>query len=283
MKVVAGGVRGSWPAAQPECMRFGGETTSILVEGAGGERVLLDMGTGARRLGERLAGQGCRDALVLLTHYHLDHVIGLPSFPLLHDGRCRLTFAAPERAGREVGGVLRRLLEDPYWPLQLDGVKARAAFLTLPGPHAAEPFAHGGLEVRWTAVHHHAGCSAFRIDEPATGHSFLLATDVEWQGSTPDERERLLALAREPGPAGLVFFDGHFTPEEYGGHREWGHSTWRDAVEFALAAGVRGLRITHHAPSHDDGVLAGIDAAARAAWDGAAVAVQGEVLDPGAA
>ena len=84
MKLIVGGCRGTAPVAQPEFMKYGGETTSFLVEGAAGERVLIDAGTGARRLGLRLERETAEGRLlVLFTHYHLDHVSGLPSLGLI--------------------------------------------------------------------------------------------------------------------------------------------------------------------------------------------------------
>jgi ribonuclease BN (tRNA processing enzyme) len=278
MNVILGGIRGSWPIAGRDTARYGGDSTSILVEGAAGERVLLDLGTGVRRLGERLRRARARDVLVLMTHYHLDHVIGLPSLPPLYDAACRIEFASPRCRGRTVNRVLPRLLADPFWPLELHAMQARMRFTSLASDGLARPVRRGGLEIRWTAVHHHAGCTAYRLDEPATGASVVLATDVEWPRSTRPERERLRRLVSHPSPAGALLFDGHFTPAEYPHYVGWGHSTWRDAIDVARAGGAGRLLIIHHAPEHDDRALARIDAAVRGAWRGASVARQGQSL-----
>lgn len=280
MKILLGGIRGSFPAARPSYMRYGGETTSALVRGAGGERVLIDLGTGVSRIGQALKAERACSPLVLITHYHLDHVIGLPAMPQIYDERCRVEFAAPVRDGRTIEQVLPRLLADPFWPLQLHAMDANIVFTTLPADGFAEPRRHGGLEIRWAAVHHAAGCTAYRIDEPATGASMLFATDVEWALSDDAERAALLRLAREPAPAKMLFFDAHFTPEEYPEFRNWGHSTWADAIAVARAAGVSRVRMIHHSPGHDDAAMDRIDAGVRAAFAGASVAVEGSELDP---
>lgn len=280
MKIVLGGIRGSFPLAQPQYMKYGGETTSVLVRGAAGERVLIDLGTGAHRLGAALGAEKACSTLVLITHYHLDHVIGLPSMPLIYDERCRVEFAAPVRDGRTIEQVLPRLLADPFWPLQLHAMDANIVFTTFPDDGFASPRRHGGLEIRWAPVHHPAGCTAYRVDEPSTGASMVFATDVEWALSDDAERAALLRLVREPTPAGILFFDAHFTPQEYPGYRNWGHSTWADALSVARATGARRVQLIHHSQFHDDAALDAIDAAVRAEFPGAGVAVGGSELDP---
>ncbi len=265
--------------AQSDRMRYGGETTSVLIEGRAGERVLLDLGTGARRLAARLEEPAPGGLLVLLTHYHLDHVIGLPSLPQIYREGYRIEFAAPQRQGLGAVDILPRLMAQPFWPLQLQHLDSSLVFSVLPEDGMAEPRRHGGLVIRWTGVHHEGGCTAYRIDEPAGGASLLFATDVEWPLATPAERASLLRLARTPSPVDWLCFDGNFTAEEYPRFREWGHSSWCDAIEVARTAGARRLLVVHHAPAHDDQTLAAIDREVRAAFPAGRLAVEGEEIE----
>jgi ribonuclease BN (tRNA processing enzyme) len=130
-------------------------------------------------------------------------------------------------------------------------------------------------------VHHPAECTAYRLDEPATGASVLVATDVEWSRSTPAERDAFFRLAAEPGPPGLLLFDGHFTAGQYADYVDWGHSTWEEALAVGREARARRLLVVHHSPLHTDRELARIDRAVRAAWPAAAVAAEGAEIDPG--
>ena len=278
MRVVIGGIRGSFPIAQAGFTRYGGETTSVLVEGAAGGRVLLDLGTGARRLGARLRAQGVRDLLVLLTHFHLDHLIGLPSLPLLYDPGGHIEFAAPGRRGRSIRRELSRLLAQPLWPLQLDTMAARVRFRHLPGVVSTRPLRRGGLEIRWAPLRHPSGCAAYRIDEPATGASLVFATDVEWPTASAAERRAFVAWAATPRPPSALFFDGQFTPANYPRFRGWGHSRWTDAVEAADAVGAGRLFVIHHAPDRDDRAMAALERQLRAARPRARAARQGMVI-----
>lgn len=279
MKLIFGGVRGSYPVAQPDFMKYGGETTSLLVEGQGGERLLIDAGTGVRELGERLAAEGGqRRVLLLMTHYHLDHVVGLPSLGLIYDAQWTIRIAAPAHDEYVVETTMSRIMDKPFWPLQVADLQSRIQFVALDGACAREPLRWGGLEIRWCPVHHPGGCTAYRVDEPDTGASLVVATDVEWAASSPEEQELLHGLCAAPRPVGLLLMDAQYTPDEYEAHRGWGHSTWLEAIELARAVGARSLRLIHHDPGKNDPALDRVETEIRGAWSAASLARSHEVI-----
>lgn len=261
MRLIVGGCRGTAPVAQPEFMQFGGETTSFLVEGAAGERILIDAGSGVRLLGQRLAeqGAGAHPLLMLFTHYHLDHVAGLPSLPLIYSPEWSIEMASPRRGGFLVGEVIPRIMHKPFWPLQVEHLASRLLFSTLRGAEARAPRRHGNLEIRWCPQHHPGGSTAYRIDEASTGASLVVATDMEWAEATQEERRSFQQLLTLPRPATLLLIDGQYTTEEYGAHRGWGHSTLDECKAIAEASDVRRLAITHHAPTRTDAELAALE------------------------
>ncbi len=255
MKIFLGGLRGSWPIADLNCLKYGGETTCLLVEGHQGEYIVVDFGSGARRISRRLKKKNVFEVLCLSTHYHLDHIIGLPAFSLLYDPRSNLEFAAPPRKHHSIHDVLPRLLEQPFWPLQITMMKSDIRFTTLPGSVSQEPRLYKGMEIRWMPVHHTEGCTAYRLDERGNGASVIVATDIEWALTEKSEQERFLAFCQTPNPATCLIFDGHFTPEEYEWHQNWGHSTWLEGVRIAQKTGIKQLIVTHHSQYHTDNDL----------------------------
>jgi len=211
MKITLGGIRGTSPVTRSDYQQFGGDTTAILMEAAGGAQVIVDAGTAVTALGHHLEYRGeATGILMLLTHYHLDHLMGLPSFPPLYRKKWTIEIVAPIREGVPASQAVRRILDKPFWPIQLDQLHARIHFTDLPEPSSMAPFRHPGIEVRWCAVHHPDGCTAYRIDELATGAAVVVATDVEWALSTPAERMALIELCRGPRPADLLLFDGQY-------------------------------------------------------------------------
>lgn len=253
MRIVIGGARGTSPVARPDFVRYGGATTSVLVEDRSGKRIILDAGTGLRNLP---AGLGRSDPeqpdLLLLTHYHLDHLIGLPSFGPLYDPRRRIRFAAPAREGVTAEAAIKRLMDKPFWPVMFC---AHCEYQVLPESSEAAPWRNGAFTVRWCAVHHLNGCHAFRIDSDEDGSSVVFATDLEWQASDAAERGALVRLCQTPAPVDLLIMDGQFDADEGPRYAGWGHSTWQDTAEVAKAAGVGQLVVTHHSPESGDAVL----------------------------
>jgi len=253
MRIVMGGVRGTTPVSHPDYRRYGGATTSVLIEDGAGSRLVIDAGTGLRTLRPRLSDlHGDTPLLMLFTHYHLDHLIGLPAFAPLYRPDCSMTFASPDREGVSVEQALTRLMAKPFWPVDFS---ARRSFLVLSDHATQTPLRQGGLAVRWCPVHHRNGCHAYRIEAVTTGASVVFATDLEWQASDRCEREALLALCRTPRPADILIMDGQYDGSDASGHAGWGHSTWQDTVALARAAGVQRLVVTHHDPELDDDAL----------------------------
>ncbi len=246
MKVFLGGARGSFPVSGPDKMRYGGDTFSLLVEDRDGGQVLIDAGSGVRQLKGRLRAAGT----VFFTHTHLDHLIGLPMLSKTWPRRLIL----PRGGLRE---VLARVFSPPVWPVKLPDAEF---------PVPAEPMEVGGLRVSWHAVAHPDGCVAYRVDEPATGASVVVATDVEWQMMTPRAQDAFALFARG---ADLLVFDSQYLPAEYAAHKGWGHSTWTDAVEAARRFGVQKLWLMHHAPGRKDVELDALAVEAAAAFKGA--------------
>jgi phosphoribosyl 1,2-cyclic phosphodiesterase len=280
MKLVIGGIRGSYPVAQPGFMKYGGETTSLLIEGRRGERIMIDAGTGSRVLGARLAARPeSRRLLWLMTHYHLDHVVGLPSFSLIYDPRWTIEIAAPAHDEYEVEGTMSRVMDKPFWPLQVTDLRSRIRFRALEGEVSVNAMGWGALGVRWCPVQHPGGCTAYRIDEPETGASVVIATDVEWGLADETMREHLRNLCRTPAPADMLLMDAHYTPDEIDSFRGWGHSTWADAIEVARACGVPRVRLIHHDPRKDDEALDRLNASVAAANPDAYFARAGEEID----
>lgn len=280
MKITLGGIRGTTPVTAEGFHEFGGDTTCLLVEGSHGSRLIIDMGTGTRLINHRLRRiQGSGPVTVLMTHYHLDHLMGIPSFSPLYDAGWSLQFIGPRLDGFPVEDVMHRLLAKPFWPLQMSSMQATVAFAELGTPGCEQDFTCGTLRITWTLVHHPGGCVAYRIDDTATHSAMVFATDIEWGESTDAEKNAFLTLCSKPAPAQLLLFDGQFTPSTIAKYRSWGHSTWLDGVQIAGQAGIHSLAIIHHSPYRNDTELAATEAEIKARMPGAHLARQGHLFE----
>lgn len=279
MKLTLGGVRGSSPVTDPAFAKFGGDTTSFAMTDADDNTLLVDIGTGIRYINSCLnKPHKDGDLLLLLTHYHLDHIIGFPFFNRIYDRNLSLKVVGPRLGNFSAKNAIKQIMAQPYWPLQLDSVQASIQFSEL-APSSVTPLLFHGVSIRWCPVHHQGGCVAYRFDEAATGHSLVIATDIEWRESTHEEKNAFLQFCQEPAPPDLLVFDGHLTPENYDQYRGWGHSTWADAVQVAREIGDTRLLITHHSPYANDTALQAVEDEMKSLFPEAALARQGQIIE----
>lgn len=272
MRIVLGGVRGSTPVSHPDFIKFGGATTCVLVDNGKSGQILIDAGSGLRTVEPMITPPvSDRPLLMLFTHYHIDHLIGLPFFAPFYDPHRSVTFAAPPCGGTTPENAIGQLMNRIFWPVPF---RAAHRFELLPA-ECGEPLRHGPFDVRWCPVHHANGCFAYRIDERESGASMVFATDVELGGASASERESLLRLCREPGTLDVLIMEGHCEAVAQPG---WGHSAWQETVAFALEADARQLCITHLAPEDDDATLAEREQHVRAAMPQACLGRQGMVI-----
>jgi len=251
MRLFIGGARGSRPAIGAAFSEFGGDTTTLLVVGSRGERLVLDAGTGMCAVAGQLVAGGPGDVTVLLSHYHLDHVMGLTMNPLFYKSGWAFQLVGPTLADGGVRETANRLLSPPYWPITCDRMSARITFAEFP----ASEMQLGQLRVRGCWIPHPGGCLAYRIDDADSGGSLVFATDIEWASRTPVQETEFLALCRDGRGADALFIDAHFSRADAKVFAGMGHTCWEDCVEIAESAGVRRLLLAHHAPDADDGAL----------------------------
>ncbi len=233
------GARGSIPVSGRDYSAYGGATTCVLLR-LGGAAVLLDAGTGLLRLPDWVLEQ--RELPLLLTHPHLDHLLGLPMCSYLVRSGRRLDIYAAPRGGLDTEAQIRRLLSPPLWPIGPDKFPAALQFHSLEASMDL-----GGLHVDALEGCHPGGVSVLRIS--GGGRRVVLATDCTL---TPRLLPALQAFSRD---CDLLLIDGQYSPAEWESRSGYGHNTWDTAACFGRDCGARQIRILHHDPAHTDAFL----------------------------
>ena len=261
------GVRGSIPTPTAENLGYGGNTTCVEIRTSAGIFV-IDAGTGIRNLGLKLqresAGSPCSVAM-LLTHFHWDHIQGLPFFTPLYSPSNEVTFHSC-RAPEQIQELLEGQMSKPYSPVKFEllGAKRRCV------DTSSEAFRHNGLTIRPFPMNHPQGACGYRIEQD--GAVIVHASDLEHGDPKMD---RILRDHAEN--ADMLIIDAQYTPEEYESKRGWGHSTWLEATRVARDAEVKQLVLFHHDPAHDDRAIDEIVASARRHFENTVAAREGWV------
>ncbi len=114
------GVRGTIPSPGAKTLRYGGNTSCIEVR-CGDRLLILDGGSGLRQFGATLMAQGSRlDCDIFYTHYHLDHLIGLPFFAPAYVPGNRLRLWGPRLArDSTLVRAVEQLMSAPLVPVGL--------------------------------------------------------------------------------------------------------------------------------------------------------------------
>ena len=255
MKVTLWGARGSLASPGPETARYGGNTSCVEVRGDEGSLLILDAGTGLRRLGSSLPASLPRVDL-LLTHLHLDHIQGLGFFGPLYDQATEVHIWGPASTTQDLKARLTRYLSPPLFPVHLRDLPhpSRLFFHDVPG--SGGDFTVGEFRVHAALVCHPGPTVGYRVTS-AAGATLAYLPDHEpalgvSRFPLPGEWTSGFSLARG---ADLLIHDAQYTPEEYETHVGWGHSSWRHAFAFADLAGAKHLVPFHHDPAHDDAYL----------------------------
>ncbi len=244
MKLEFWGTRGTCPVADKDNVKYGGRTACASVTAESGEVIIIDAGTGLRSLGEKLSRERGRESLhlqLLLTHFHLDHVIGLPCFGPLYSEKTTITFYSNEEPA-ETERLLGALMAGRLFPLDLCELRSVRHFRKL----QAGGLEIGGVRIKHRPLNHPQGSLAFKLE--GSESSVIFATDTEHPLKGVDE-----GLADFARGAGHFICDATFTPEDYEANkRGWGHSTWEAGTKLAKEAGVGRLYLSHLNPGFSD-------------------------------
>ncbi|MBI4459388.1 MAG: MBL fold metallo-hydrolase [Acidobacteria bacterium] len=268
MKVRFWGVRGSTPTPSADDYRYGGNTPCLEVRTPAGHILILDGGSGLRMLGKKLLsefGHKHLEACMFFSHFHWDHIQGIPFFEPLYNPENHFFFHSFPAQARGVQEILEGQMSYPFFPVDMNAMQAHRHF-----DRAGQDSVNcQGVAVKVIPLNHPQGCLGYRLEHD--GLVLVYATDNEPGSPEHDRNVRKLAEG-----ADVFIYDSQYTPFEYANQKKgWGHSTWREAVNIAQETQVKQLILFHHDPDHTDAFIDSIVSETRkffpnciAAWEG---------------
>jgi phosphoribosyl 1,2-cyclic phosphodiesterase len=232
------GSRGSIPVSGKEYLKYGGDTTCVEIRTKSGDIIIIDAGTGIRRLGNQLADEKCFDLNFIFTHAHWDHLMGFPFFKPLYFKKFAIRMHGCPFHSKFVETILSKVMAPPNFPVKYSDITAQISY-----PDACPTeFEIGSVNVVPIALSHPNGGSGYKFIED--GKSFVFLTDNELGYIHPGGLPFEDYLNFSSG-ADLLIHDAEYTPEEYKTFIDWGHSVYTDALELAQQAAVKKLGLFH--------------------------------------
>ena len=249
MKVTLCGTRGSVGRAGGDTLRYGGDTSSVALQGRGGDLLVLDAGSGITYVHDLIDSATARID-ILLTHLHMDHIQGLGFFRPLFNPEIETHIWGPVSTTAGLAHRLSRYLSPPLFPVRLRDLNSLHLHDVLPGS-----FSVPGFEVTTDLIIHPGPTLGYRVSE--NGHSLAYLPDHEPALGSPDMDDSPAWLSGHNLIHGvdLLIHDAQYTAEEYRLKVGWGHSTYQHCLALARKGEVATLVTFHHDPEHSDEAL----------------------------
>jgi phosphoribosyl 1,2-cyclic phosphodiesterase len=220
---------------------FGTATTCAAVESDNGAQIIIDGGSGIRMLGEDLmkglSAKGKGNIHIFLTHFHWDHMIGLPFFVPMFVAGNRINFYAVQDDLEElVKGVFRR----PYFPVAFEALPSSVHFHQL---QPRKPIQIDDFSVTPYQLDHPDPCWGYRVE--CGKKSYAHCVDTEGTRITPEQLGPDLPLYQK---ADLMYFDAQYTLPELAEKSNWGHSAAQIGLDIAFRESIKKVIFAHHDP-----------------------------------
>jgi len=265
------GVRGSHAAPFPTHLNVGGNTSCVEIR-QDNHIVICDAGTGIIPFGHEILGQkDIRELMIILTHYHWDHVCGLPFFVPAFHPEWKVSFFGPGNDRGEIKKHVAAQMRAPYFPVGTESWLAKIDYLA-PHDHG---LSHGPISIKYNNVHHPGATYGYRIT--VQGKNVIYISDNECKFIEKSVNKRSQELNEEEQTlyndmikeehqeelelikgADILIHDAQYTPEDYAKKHGWGHSCYIDTINMSIEAGVKELYLYHHDPTYDDRAIGNI-------------------------
>ncbi|MEK7992143.1 MAG: MBL fold metallo-hydrolase [Thiotrichaceae bacterium] len=261
------GVRGSYPAPFGSHMRVGGNTSCVEIR-ADDHILICDGGSGIIPLGNSLmAQQDIKELMIIITHYHWDHIAGLPFFVPAFVPGWKIHISAPGDI-EEIKNRVSNQMVSPYFPVEVEMWMADINYVMAQD----SKLEYGPFQIETFNVHHPGSTYGYRIKVHGKTIVYVSDNELSFIDRTIEERreeldpeewhlinamqmeERIKALETIEN-AHVFIHDAQYTPEDYDKKRGWGHSCFIDTVEFADDANVKQLFLFHVDPNYNDGKI----------------------------
>ena len=285
MKIKLYGTRGSVPVFNPKSVKYGGNTTCLRIiadQIPENHALVIDAGSGFIPMGNDLlreTGGKLKDVIILFTHWHNDHTLGLFLSPITYFKSVKMRLLGPTENNIGPKEMMEDMMRPPYFPIDVREVRSKFEYTDIVMPQAQVILVHKKgmllvdldvyerielnsepveiddefyplsdfLIIKMHRSKHPDKTISYRFEDKKTGKSFVFLTDNENEDGFSGH------LKKHVNNCDLLIMDAQYTREKYNSHTVgYGHGTPDYAVRLAEFCGVKKLGLTHHDPMSED-------------------------------
>jgi phosphoribosyl 1,2-cyclic phosphodiesterase len=245
------GVRGSYPVPSKNALKYGGNTSCVLIE-AGGDIAVLDAGTGIIQVGKYLKKHKPqrKHINIFLTHLHIDHIMGFPFFAPVFDKEYVINIHCDEHKLSPLEKTIYSLFNQPLSPIGNAGIKATINFKILDKVHPKPVTVGEHIRIDYIKEHFHPITGVMIYKVTIEGKQLVYATDIESpDGFLPEHLEFIKGV--DVLIHDSMYFDSDYNYKPFP-KKGFGHSTVSMAVANAIKGEVKRLILFHYNPNYSD-------------------------------
>ena len=239
------GSRGSIPVFGKEYLKYGGDTTSMEIRTKENEIILVDAGSGIRKLGNKLLVEGLRTINLFFTHFHWDHLLGFPFFRPIFSKDININVYGCSFNNKPIKEVFSQILKHPYFPIEINDLISEISF----NENCKEHYKISSVTIEHIAISHPNQGLGYKFTED--GKSFVFIPDNELTFLHPGGLNYKDYVEFCEG-ADLLIHDAEYSKEDYKMKISWGHSVYNDTLNLALDAKVKKFGLFHHNQERTD-------------------------------
>ena len=236
MKLSIHGCRGSTPTSSHSTRKYGGNTSCFEVT-TNNHQIIFDAGSGFKNI----KFSKSRASFLFLSHFHHDHIQGMPFNPELFDPKNEIIISSGLCNIELVKKTIQNYFSPPYFPIDVISLLSNIKFLPF---DAVREKLEKDISLDSVLLNHPGGSTGYKLIEKNS--SFVYLCDNEFE---VDQRRSLANFSKN---ADLLIWDGMFTEKELADKIGWGHSSVEQAIDFNSIANCKKIIITHHAPYRSD-------------------------------
>ncbi len=260
------GTRGAVFSPSRKSIKYGGNTACVEVQ-CGDRLLVLDGGSGLRPLGVDLQKRGIEDFDLLFTHFHYDHICGLPFFAPMFNPNCSIRLWSGHLDRKDATRQsIKEYMVHPFFPVGPEVFNASITYEDFSAGDALD--LSPDIAITTCRLNHPDGATGYRFD--FDGRSFCYITDTEHRSGELDQN--IVSLVKD---ADVMIYDATYSDLEYPNYSDFGHSTWQEGIRICKAAGVKKYGLFHHRPSRTDAKLDSIVKTAKKRFPGTFAAADG--------